>query len=91
MSGAPSPARPEPADWSRLVRAAVGTLAEAGVEAPRVDAELLAADNPVRSGVHFEATPLVGRDDDVITSAGVALGVLGAARWYFDRTTDPAP
>ncbi len=28
-------------------------------------AELLAADNPVRDGVHFDATTLVGRDDDV--------------------------
>ncbi|MFC5011564.1 ATP-binding protein [Nocardioides plantarum] len=30
-----------------------------------VHAALLAADNPVRSGVHYDATPLVGRDDDV--------------------------
>ncbi|MDO9454842.1 BTAD domain-containing putative transcriptional regulator [Nocardioides sp.] len=30
-----------------------------------VHASLLAADNPVRTGVRFEATSLVGRDDDV--------------------------
>lgn len=43
MSGAPGPARPEPADWARLVRSAAVTLARAGVDAPHVDAELLAA------------------------------------------------
>jgi len=30
-----------------------------------VHAELLAADRPVREGLRFEATPLVGRDDDI--------------------------
>ena len=30
-----------------------------------VHAELLAADHPVRSGVRFDATSLVGRDDDI--------------------------
>ncbi|MEO9325074.1 BTAD domain-containing putative transcriptional regulator [Nocardioides sp. C4-1] len=30
-----------------------------------VHAELLAADNPVRTGLQYDATPLVGRDDDV--------------------------
>ncbi|WP_134741712.1 BTAD domain-containing putative transcriptional regulator [Nocardioides sp. 503] len=30
-----------------------------------VHAELLAADNPVRAGLRFEATSLVGRDDDL--------------------------
>ncbi|WP_209020795.1 BTAD domain-containing putative transcriptional regulator [Nocardioides sp. 1609] len=30
-----------------------------------VHADLLAADNPVRTGVRFDATTLVGRDDDV--------------------------
>ncbi len=30
-----------------------------------VHAELLAADSPVRAGLHFETTPLVGRDEDI--------------------------
>lgn len=30
-----------------------------------VHASLLAADRPVRQGLHYDATPLVGRDDDV--------------------------
>ena len=30
-----------------------------------VHAELLAADNPVRTGLHHESTSLVGRDDDI--------------------------
>lgn len=36
-----------------------------GPDLQAVHAALLAADNPVRSGVQFDATPLVGRDDDV--------------------------
>ncbi|XVQ86942.1 ATP-binding protein [Microbispora siamensis] len=39
--------------------------ADAGPELRRVHRELLALDNPVRSGVRFDTTPLLGRDDDL--------------------------
>ncbi|MDX6742377.1 ATP-binding protein [Actinocorallia sp. A-T 12471] len=39
--------------------------AEPGPELRRVHRELLALDSPVRSGVRFDATPLLGRDDDL--------------------------
>jgi predicted ATPase/DNA-binding SARP family transcriptional activator len=39
--------------------------ANPGEELQRIQRDLLALDNPVRSGVRFGATALVGRDDDV--------------------------
>ncbi|GII03009.1 ATP-binding protein [Planobispora takensis] len=39
--------------------------AGAGPELRRVHRELLALDSPVRAGVRFDATPLLGRDDDL--------------------------
>ncbi|GIH91151.1 BTAD domain-containing putative transcriptional regulator [Planobispora siamensis] len=39
--------------------------ADAGPELRRVHRELLALDSPVRAGVRFDATPLLGRDDDL--------------------------
>ncbi|MEO3781772.1 BTAD domain-containing putative transcriptional regulator [Actinocorallia sp. B10E7] len=39
--------------------------ADVGPELRRVHRELLALDNPVRAGVRFDATPLLGRDDDL--------------------------
>jgi predicted ATPase/DNA-binding SARP family transcriptional activator len=39
--------------------------ADPGAELQRVHAELLALDNPVREGVRYESTSLLGRDDDV--------------------------
>ncbi|WP_432929436.1 ATP-binding protein [Microbispora sp. CA-135349] len=39
--------------------------ADVGPELRRVHRELLALDNPVRVGVRFDATPLLGRDDDL--------------------------
>lgn len=46
-------------------RLADRTGADPGPELRRVHAELLAADHPVREGVRFEATELLGRDDDL--------------------------
>ncbi|GAA3443810.1 ATP-binding protein [Planomonospora venezuelensis] len=39
--------------------------ADVGPELRRVHRELLALDSPVRAGVRFDATPLLGRDDDL--------------------------
>ncbi|GIH65356.1 BTAD domain-containing putative transcriptional regulator [Microbispora siamensis] len=39
--------------------------ADVGPELRRVHRELLALDSPVRSGVRFDTTPLLGRDDDL--------------------------
>ncbi|MBX6168206.1 MAG: AAA family ATPase [Thermobispora bispora] len=39
--------------------------ADVGPELRRVHHELLALDRPVRSGVRFDPTPLLGRDDDL--------------------------
>ncbi|WP_106399944.1 BTAD domain-containing putative transcriptional regulator [Actinocorallia populi] len=39
--------------------------ADVGPELRRVHRELLALDNPVRAGVRFDATPMLGRDDDL--------------------------
>ncbi|GAA2738034.1 hypothetical protein GCM10010439_70460 [Actinocorallia aurantiaca] len=39
--------------------------ADVGPELRRVHRELLALDSPVRVGVRFDATPLLGRDDDL--------------------------
>ncbi|MFL6160138.1 MAG: BTAD domain-containing putative transcriptional regulator, partial [Marmoricola sp.] len=36
-----------------------------GLELQRVHAELLALDSPVREGLHYDATTLLGRDEDV--------------------------
>ncbi|MEV4454877.1 BTAD domain-containing putative transcriptional regulator [Microbispora sp. NPDC049633] len=38
---------------------------DVGPELRRVHRELLALDNPVRAGVRFDTTPLLGRDDDL--------------------------
>ncbi|MFA6577349.1 MAG: NB-ARC domain-containing protein, partial [Nocardioides sp.] len=45
------------------VREALGV--DPGPELQAVHAELLASDNPVRAGLRFEATSLVGREDDL--------------------------
>ncbi|MFC4062352.1 ATP-binding protein [Planomonospora corallina] len=39
--------------------------ADVGPELRRVHRELLALDSPVRAGVRFDTTPLLGRDDDL--------------------------
>ncbi|MBG0813816.1 BTAD domain-containing putative transcriptional regulator [Planomonospora sp. ID82291] len=39
--------------------------ADAGPELRRVHRELLTLDSPVRAGVRFDTTPLLGRDDDL--------------------------
>ncbi|GAA3408224.1 ATP-binding protein [Streptosporangium vulgare] len=39
--------------------------ADVGPELRRIHRELLALDSPVRAGVRFDATPLLGRDDDL--------------------------
>jgi predicted ATPase/DNA-binding SARP family transcriptional activator len=39
--------------------------ADVGPELRRVHGELLALDSPVRAGVRFDTTPLLGRDDDL--------------------------
>ncbi|MDO8211638.1 BTAD domain-containing putative transcriptional regulator [Conexibacter sp. CPCC 206217] len=47
----------------RALRDQLGT--NPGDELQQVQRDLLALDNPVRSGVRFDATALLGRDDDV--------------------------
>lgn len=47
-----------------------------GPELQRTHAHLLALDQPVRDGVQYEPTPLIGRDDDVAD----VLGLLQTAR-----------
>ncbi|HET6153440.1 MAG TPA: BTAD domain-containing putative transcriptional regulator [Marmoricola sp.] len=53
-----------------------------GPELQRLHAELLALDSPVREGVHYEATTLVGRDEDVrrlhgLLSSSRVVSILG--------------
>ncbi|GAA2886071.1 BTAD domain-containing putative transcriptional regulator [Streptosporangium fragile] len=45
------------------LRERIGT--DVGPELRRVHRELLALDSPVRAGVRFDTTPLLGRDDDL--------------------------
>jgi predicted ATPase/DNA-binding SARP family transcriptional activator/tetratricopeptide (TPR) repeat protein len=47
----------------RLLRDRLGT--DPGAELQRLQVELLAADSPVREGVRFEATSLLGRESDI--------------------------
>ncbi len=42
-----------------------------GPELRRLHGELLAADRPVRSGIRYDATPLIGRDEDVAWLQGM--------------------
>lgn len=54
-----------------------------GPELQRLHGELLAADRPVRSGVRYDATPLVGRDEDVarlqaMLASGRVTSIVGA-------------
>lgn len=56
--------------------------ADAGPELRRVHRELLALDSPVRAGVRFDATPLLGRDDDLrrvraLLAASRVVSILG--------------
>ncbi|BCJ37783.1 SARP family transcriptional regulator [Actinocatenispora thailandica] len=47
-----------------------------GPELSRVHAELLAADRPVRTGLYYDASTLLGRDQDI----SAVLGLLGSHR-----------
>lgn len=56
--------------------------ADAGPELRRVHRELLAFDTPVRTGVRFETTPLLGRDDELrqvraLLAASRVVSILG--------------
>ncbi|MEU9833597.1 BTAD domain-containing putative transcriptional regulator [Streptosporangium sp. NPDC048047] len=56
--------------------------ADVGPELRRVHRELLALDSPVRAGVRFDATPLLGRDEDLrrvraLLAASRVVSVLG--------------
>ncbi|WP_433540888.1 BTAD domain-containing putative transcriptional regulator [Streptosporangium sandarakinum] len=56
--------------------------ADVGPELRRVHRELLALDSPVRAGVRFDATPLLGRDDDLrrvrsLLAASRVVSILG--------------
>ncbi|GAA1023852.1 AfsR family transcriptional regulator [Acrocarpospora pleiomorpha] len=56
--------------------------ADVGPELRRVHRELLALDSPVRAGVRFDTTPLLGRDDDLrrvraLLSASRVVSILG--------------
>ncbi len=62
VRGTPMALRRYEAHRSRL-RESLG--ADPGPALRAVHAELLASDNPRRSGLHFEATSLVGRDADI--------------------------
>jgi predicted ATPase/DNA-binding SARP family transcriptional activator len=50
--------------------------ADPGPELTRVHAELLAADRPVRTGLYYDSSALLGRDRDIST----VLGLLGSHR-----------
>ncbi|MEU6429454.1 BTAD domain-containing putative transcriptional regulator [Microbispora sp. NPDC046973] len=56
--------------------------ADVGPELRRVHRELLALDSPVRAGVRFDTTPLLGRDDDLrrvraLLAASRVVSILG--------------
>ncbi|GAA3160911.1 BTAD domain-containing putative transcriptional regulator [Planomonospora alba] len=56
--------------------------ADVGAELRRVHRELLALDSPVRAGVRFDTTPLLGRDDDLrrvrsLLAASRVVSILG--------------
>lgn len=59
----------------RYARYADGVRDTLGVEPGpglrQLHLELLARDAPVRAGLHYEATPLIGRDDDVAALRGL--------------------
>ncbi|MBB2909220.1 putative ATPase/DNA-binding SARP family transcriptional activator/tetratricopeptide (TPR) repeat protein [Streptosporangium becharense] len=62
------------------LRERIGT--DVGPELRRVHRELLALDSPVRAGVRFDTTPLLGRDDDLrrvraLLAASRVVSILG--------------
>ena len=57
------------ASYAGHVRDELG--AAPGEELQRLHAELLARDAPVRQGLKYDATPLLGRDDDVVGIRGL--------------------
>ena len=58
--GARRPGRPRPLRAAPRATSATGSASTRARRSRRVHAELLAADNPVRDGLRFDATPLVG-------------------------------
>lgn len=60
------------AAYAEEMRERVG--AEPGAELRRLHADLLARDAPVRRGLKYDATPMVGRDDDVSRIRGLLAG-----------------
>lgn len=78
-------------DWSGLVRAAAASLAAAGVDAPRVDAELLAAHVLGRDRGTAVARILAGaRPDEAQAEAYAALVARRAAREPLQHLTGTA-
>ncbi|WP_152365613.1 AfsR/SARP family transcriptional regulator [Microlunatus speluncae] len=67
----PGPALERYESYRRDLADRLGT--DPGPELQRVQSHLLALDRPVREGLHFDPTRLIGRDDDV----RAVLGLLG--------------
>jgi len=57
------------AAYAEAVRESLGV--EPGPALRQLHLELLARDAPVRAGLHYDATPLIGRDDDVSALRGL--------------------
>jgi predicted ATPase/DNA-binding SARP family transcriptional activator len=57
------------ATYAEAIRDGLG--ASPGQELVRLHAELLAREAPVRQGLKYDGTPLVGRDDDVVRIRGL--------------------
>lgn len=76
----PGPALERLETYRRNLRERLGT--DPGPALQRMQQQLLAADHPVRQGIRFSATPLLGREDDIahvhaLLSAQRMVSILG--------------